>query len=1273
MTQQQQQPPPPPHQSQPPNARPNQAPYSASSLNYVPSANQHHLPHPPVHDRSRDDLQPVDIKQEERRDRDGYGAQLPPPGPSPVGQALHLHQPVALGPRTAHGPNGLLNETAPAQPLAHPGPPYGALAQQPHHPQHQSQSQLQQQQQPQILSAQSNQTNEPRLRTMHPDHLAAAQAVAVGPGQQPILNDALSYLDQVKVQFVDQPDVYNRFLDIMKDFKSMAIDTPGVIDRVSTLFAGNPQLIQGFNTFLPPGYRIECGVGDDPNAIRVMTPMGNTLLTTSSGPKDAGPRRGAAEEIRRIANGNQSPAHYSPGGRPTAARPAGGLAHQIEAREHDLQTVHQQEQRGVSQLTSAVSAATNGGLAHQPVQSPIADRQTTPGQPAQDEADSQEKRAPVEFNHAISYVNKIKNRFSSQPDIYKQFLEILQTYQRESKPIQDVFGQVTKLFNGAPDLLEDFKQFLPESAAQAKAAALARQQAEEAAILSNVRGDSHLQQTPRSENRLPPVGNFAPTPTVNKDAKRKRGDKAHASAAMAETGATKATHAQSLATNKRVKYAQQQKPSADATPLSPTLVPALPEPMGPSHSTAANDEELAFFDRAKKMIGNKNTMNEFLKLCNLFTQDIIDRSTLVNRARNFIGGNPELFRWFQNWIASDDEPIVIENKPRVPTSRIALSNCRSLGPSYRLLPRRDRLKPCSGRDELCNEVLNDDWASHPTWASEDSGFIAHRKNVHEEGLHKIEEERHDYDHNIEAIGRTIQLLEPIAQKLNNMPEKERETVDIHPGLGGQSQTIHKKIIMKLYGREPGQQIIDQLHIKPYHIIPVLLNRLKQKAEEWKSMQREWEKVWREQTQKMFWKSLDHQAVNAKQADKRQFQTKTLVGEVQTRYEEQKKQRALGASASQISQPQMTIHFDDTDVILDATYLVLIYAEQMHSTEFPRLTAFIKDFVPLFFGLDNEWFNMQLRAKMNESPTGALAFEAITTLDDGISRPRKINNKRDGDLRRGVLERGTRGRTLEGSGTPLSRASTPGPSERADEEMSEAAAVPDEDADNAVDTWAEYPLGLKHNFQNKDVVLNEPYRRSVYNLYGNVSIYCFMRMFVILYERLHKLKMEEQRVHIAVRAAMAAKPAIELGLVDKLPTDFFADVSPSANYYRQILDMLERFIVNGTDFAPIEETLRRYYMDCGWQLYSFEKLSSALVRFAIAILSSESRDKSWDVLQCFKKDRVKEETTYQDEMTYRKQVERLVKDGDVYKIAYVSLFDTIRMLSNQNYRTRTDSR
>ena len=34
------------------------------------------------------------------------------------------------------------------------------------------------------------------------------------------VEDALSYLDQVKLQFGNQPQVYNDFLDIMKEFKS---------------------------------------------------------------------------------------------------------------------------------------------------------------------------------------------------------------------------------------------------------------------------------------------------------------------------------------------------------------------------------------------------------------------------------------------------------------------------------------------------------------------------------------------------------------------------------------------------------------------------------------------------------------------------------------------------------------------------------------------------------------------------------------------------------------------------------------------------------------------------------------------------------------------------------------------------------------------------------------------------------------------------------------------------------------------------------------------
>jgi len=186
---------------------------------------------------------------------------------------IQIHQPVAVAPstRTVHGPNGLLGQSGPlagANPLAGQmggpnaaGPLYGNASAQ----------------HDQTTPRMQHAVQAPTQAQMLMPFTGPPGAMGMGQGQQPILNDALSYLDQVKVQFADHPDVYNRFLDIMKDFKSGAIDTPGVIERVSTLFAGNPNLIQGFNTFLPPGYKIECGTNGDPNAIRVTTPMGTMV------------------------------------------------------------------------------------------------------------------------------------------------------------------------------------------------------------------------------------------------------------------------------------------------------------------------------------------------------------------------------------------------------------------------------------------------------------------------------------------------------------------------------------------------------------------------------------------------------------------------------------------------------------------------------------------------------------------------------------------------------------------------------------------------------------------------------------------------------------------------------------------------------------------------------------------------------------------------------------------------------------------------------------
>ncbi|KAL2820974.1 hypothetical protein BDW59DRAFT_164378 [Aspergillus cavernicola] len=76
---------------------------------------------------------------------------------------------------------------------------------------------------------------------------------ALTQDKQPIKSDATSYLDQVKAHFVNQPDVYHTFLDIMKMFRvKRKIDTPRITQRVPNLFNGHPALIQGFNAWMPP-------------------------------------------------------------------------------------------------------------------------------------------------------------------------------------------------------------------------------------------------------------------------------------------------------------------------------------------------------------------------------------------------------------------------------------------------------------------------------------------------------------------------------------------------------------------------------------------------------------------------------------------------------------------------------------------------------------------------------------------------------------------------------------------------------------------------------------------------------------------------------------------------------------------------------------------------------------------------------------------------------------------------------------------------------------
>ncbi|EPQ61647.1 Component of the Sin3p-Rpd3p histone deacetylase complex [Blumeria graminis f. sp. tritici 96224] len=1071
------------------------------------------------------------------------------------------------------------------------------------------------------------------------------------------MQDALSYLDQVKVQFADQPDVYNRFLDIMKDFKSQAIDTPGVINRVSDLFAGHPNLIQGFNTFLPPGYRIECGTGPDPNIIRVTTPMGTTvqsitgagraLLGNETTQPSTGP--GTCYDNQRSGNWQQiqqsveSPeARFSPQPQ-TSVTTYGQPLSQNAA--YDSQAAaaaaHQQQQRGVSQLTNAA------GILGQPQN----------GQTSTSGAQSginvgvlgTEKRGPVEFNHAISYVNKIKNRFQERPEIYKQFLEILQTYQRESKPIQDVYAQVTHLFNTAPDLLEDFKQFLPESAAHAKAAAAAK-------AMEEARQNQTPQPHTNRDTKMPLVGNFAVPASISKDNKKRPRNSNTAATSQQTTIPQDSIYKNAIlgggASNKRAKLAHKQIP-LDNTLISPTLTPIIPEPLAPTSVTGATVEELAFFDRVKKYINNKSQVNEFLKLCNLFSQDLIEKNVLIHKASAFIGNNPELINWFKEFVGYSSANGLIENTPASSTGRVSLSNCRALGPSYRLLPRREKIKPCSGRDEMCNQVLNDDWASHPTWASEDSGFVAHRKNIFEESLHRIEEERHDYDFNIEANAKVIQLLEPIGQSILSMGPEERESFRMPIGLGGQSQAIYRRVLKKIY-QESGPQVCADLFKDPCAVLPIVLARLKQKDEEWRFTQREWEKVWASQTTSLHLKSLDHMGIQVKTKDKREYSAKHLVDSIKTKYEEQRRARSTQAVNPKA---QLTWEFLDTDVILDVLRFMIIYAtnaSQHNLLERRRIVEFIEKFIPTFFGISED-----------------SVFEATRDIDRGTSdddeeivplelsnggRARRNGTGKKADLRRGVLDKvrnSARGRTQNLETTNTSKESTPDVDSIAEEEADNN---DDTVSESAADRWIAVSGTIARNRDgnsvptqiNIEMDADEPYKRTIYKLWCNQVLYVFMCIFQTLYRRLKDLKISEDEALDAYFRASLPKPSKEIGLDNRQTTPA---PSNGEKYYDRAKHLIEDFISGEVEEAIYQGWLRQYYLKKGWQVYTIMDHLKSLCRLAATCSSNDPKEKTPDIVHRFYENRQSEETTYNTELELRVRANKCIKDGELFMIQW----------------------
>uniref|UniRef100_A0A8C2GNG3 Paired amphipathic helix protein Sin3b n=1 Tax=Cyprinus carpio TaxID=7962 RepID=A0A8C2GNG3_CYPCA len=691
------------------------------------------------------------------------------------------------------------------------------------------------------------------------------------------VEDALSYLDQVKIRFGNDPGIYNKFLDIMKEFKSQSIDTPGVINRVSQLFHGHPDLVLGFNAFLPPGYRIE------------IPKNGMAVLRYLFPQVSPGPGRSTGSSVVSASS--------------SAVAEAGSAPNEA--------------------VTSPESVASSSGPPEQSsrLSLPLPSRESQSQPATTSVSPPTSEPSPVEFDSAISYVNKIKNRFLDNPETYRAFLEILHTYQKEQLEVKEsrgrstggmtedeVFSKVASLFKGQEDLLAEFGQFLP-------------------------------------------------------DAKR------------------------SL---KKMKYSCSKDPSFASVGKHGVL------------------REFTFFDKVRRLLKSQEVYENFLRCIALFNQEVVSGAELLQLVTPFLGKFPELYTQFKSFLGDKELSHSItglsDRYMEGGGREVDYASCKRLGSSYRALPKTYQQPKCSGRTAICKEVLNDTWVSFPSW-SEDSTFVSSKKTPYEEQLHRCEDERFELDVVLETNLATIRVLESVQKKLSRLSPEDQERFRLDDCLGGTSEVIQRRAIYRIYG-DKAPEIIEGLKRSPATAVPVVLKRLKAKEEEWREAQQSFNKIWREQYEKAYLKSLDHQGVNFKQNDMKALRSKSLLNEIESIYDERQEQSTEeggmgqqgrdGSGTGSTSEPHMIFTYEDKQILEDAASLIIYHVKRqptIHKDDKDHIKRIIQHFVPdLFFARRGELSETEeFTDEEAEGEDGAVAGGGHQKELDGVYNLYFVNN------------------------------------------------------------------------------------------------------------------------------------------------------------------------------------------------------------------------------------------------------------------------------------------
>ena len=161
---------------------------------------------------------------------------------------------------------------------------------------------------------------------------------------------------------------------------------------------------------------------------------------------------------------------------------------------------------------------------------------------------------------------------------------------------------------------------------------------------------------------------------------------------------------------------------------------------------------------------------------------------------------------------------------------------------------------------------------------------------------------------------------------------------------------------------------------PANVIPLVLRRLISKDEEWRDAQKQFNRNWREQNEKYYLKSLDHQGISFKQNDIKFLRSKSLLTEIENIAEERSEQNEQQSSqwpsqhsngndnvndtcqsddrkSETLQMPHMIFAYPDKSMIDVACNLIIHHVKRqtsIHKEDKRKIKQLMRHFIPDLF-------------------------------------------------------------------------------------------------------------------------------------------------------------------------------------------------------------------------------------------------------------------------------------------------------------------------------------